>query len=55
MRSKDEADQLTDTSDPAELLPYSKRFEPHDPNAEKLPAAYQGTDKLLTADNGFGV
>jgi hypothetical protein len=31
--------------DPAILLPFSKELEALDPNTERLPAQYQGTDR----------
>jgi hypothetical protein len=38
-------------SDPASLLPFSCELEPHDPNVERLPKQYLGTDKTLYGDN----
>jgi len=43
---RDKGDEC-EARDPADLLPFEKELEPHDPNVEVLPKAFQGTDKVI--------
>jgi len=37
--------------DPRNLLPFERELEPHDPNVERLPNAYVGTDQQVYGGN----
>jgi hypothetical protein len=37
--------------DPRNLLPFTCHLEPDDPNVQRLPSAYVGTDQLIYGSN----
>lgn len=50
--SEEEGYEVRAQLDPRNLLPYERELEPHDPNVERLPTAYVGTDRALYGGDG---
>lgn len=45
-------DDFTPPPDPASCLPFACELEPHDPNVERLPNVFQGSDVVLDKTPG---